>query len=81
LFRSKFETLCSSFKDVQEDNFGFYWEYYVPYYIEMEDQGMIETFSYLVYASSENQEVKKWLDENRTEIDSFYDWSSAFEWE
>lgn len=81
LFRSKFETLCSLFKDVQNDNFGFYWEYYVPYFIEMLDQDMIETFSYIVYASSENQEVKKWLDENRTEIDSFYDWSSAYEWE
>lgn len=81
LFRSKFETLCSSFKEVQEDNFGFYWEYYVPYYIEMVDQDMIETFSYLVYASSENEDVIKWLDENRTEIDSFYDWSSAYEWE
>ncbi len=80
LFMSKFETVCASLQENQEGNYGFYWKYYVPYFIEMKDNNMIETFSYLVYASSENKYVDKWLSENETKIDSFYKWSSDFEW-
>ena len=80
LFMDKFETVCSSLKEVQNDNFGFYWEYYVPYYIEMKDTNLIETFSYIVYATSESQDVQQWLKENENKIDSFYKWSSEYEW-
>ena len=80
LFMDKFETVCSSLKEVQKDNFGFYWEYYVPYYIEMKDANLIETFSYLVYATSESQDVQQWLKENENKIDLFYEWSSKNKW-
>ena len=80
LFINKFETVCSSLKEAQEDNYGFYWEYYVPYYIEMKDNNLIETFSYLVYASSENKNIQDWLDKNKSKIDLFYKWSSEYKW-
>ena len=73
LFINKFETVCSSLKEAQE-------EYYVPYYIEMKDNNLIETFSYLVYASSENKNIQDWLDKNKSKIDLFYKWSSEYKW-
>jgi tetratricopeptide (TPR) repeat protein len=81
LFMVKFATVCSSLKEVQKDNYGFYWEYYVPYFIELKEKDLIETFSYLVYASSEKKDVQKWLDKNEVKIELFYEWSSEYEWE
>jgi len=48
LFQEKFETVCSSLKEVKKDNYGFYWEYYAPYFIAMKDENLIETLSYLI---------------------------------
>ena len=79
-FLRKFETLCSSLKESQKDNHGFYWEYYVPYFIEMKDKGYLETFSYLAFATSDDKSTEKWLKANDAQIDSFYAWSSKFSW-
>lgn len=80
LFQNKFETVCSSLKEGQEDNFGFYWEYYVPYFLEMESKDLLETFSYIVYASSADKRVHTWLEKNGAKIEAFYDWSADYEW-
>lgn len=79
-FIRKFETICESLKESQKDNRGFYWEYYVPYFIEMKDKNLVEPFAYIVFASSDNPDVSKWLKSNQSEIDKFYEWSKAFEW-
>lgn len=79
-FISKFETVCSSLKEMQDQNFGFYWEYYVPYFVEMLDKNFIETFAYVAFASSESSDVKKWLKTHEKEIDDFYKWSDQFNW-
>jgi len=80
LFMDKFETVCESLKEIQEDHFGFYWDYYVPYYIAMKDKDLIETFSYLVFASTENKKTQDWLAANQTKVDVFYKWSSEYQW-
>lgn len=80
LFMKKFEVVCSSLDEIQKDNYGFYWEYYAPYYVEMYKNDLIETFSYLVYASSENKNAQDWLQNNSTKIDIFYNWSSEYDW-
>ena len=81
LFAQKFATVCSSMAEVKEDNTGFYWEYYAPYFIKMKEADLITTFSYLVYATSEDKDVQQWLDKNEDKIESFYKWSSDYEWE
>ncbi|MDB5256182.1 MAG: tetratricopeptide repeat protein [Chitinophagaceae bacterium] len=80
LFQRKFETICSSMKEVKKDNFGFYWEYYAPYFIEMKDKNLTETFSYIVFASSEDPDVVKWLKNHSVEIVTFYAWSKNYRW-
>jgi hypothetical protein len=80
LFSEKINTMCSSLSETKKDNFGFYWDYYVPYFIEMQNKKMIETFSYIAFASKESSDVKKWLKAHPKEIEDFFAWSTDFEW-
>lgn len=79
-FIRKFETVCASLKETKKDNYGFYWDYYVPYFTEMYDKKLIETFAYIAFASSDDKDVAKWLKSHQKEIDKFYDWSKEFKW-
>lgn len=79
-FIMKFEKICTSLEETQKDNHGFYWNYYVPYFVEMKDKNLIETFAYIAFASSDYPDVDKWLKGHKTEITKFYDWSKNFTW-
>jgi len=79
-FIRKFETVCSSLNETRKDNYGFYWNYYAPYFIEMKDKQLVETCAYIAFASSENPDVSSWLKSHKTEIDNFYSWSKSFYW-
>ena len=79
-FMRKFETVCASLKETRKDNFGFYWDYYVPYFIELKDKNFIVTFSYIAFASSNDPDVAKWLKGSKADIDKFYEWSKTFTW-
>ena len=79
-FIRKFSLLCAYMKDSEKDNYGFYWDFYVPYFIDMNDKGFTTTFAYIAFTSSGNEEVIEWLDTHKTEIEGFYQWSEAFKW-
>ncbi len=79
-FISKFETVCASLSETQDKNSGFYWDYYVPYFIEMKNNNLIETFAYIIYSSSEDKDVAKWIKAHGDDITRFYDWSKKFPW-
>ena len=79
-FIRKFETICSSLKERKKNNQGFYWDYYVPYFIEMKEHNLITTFAYIVFTSSENEEVNEWLNAHKKELDEFNNWSTNFKW-
>lgn len=79
-FIRKFNTLCSILSESKKDNSGFFWDYYAPYFIEMKEQNLVETFGYIAFASSDNAEVSKWLKEHKEEIGKFLDWSKGFSW-
>lgn len=80
LFVRKFGNFCGSLKESRDKNFGFFWEYYTPYFIEMHEKNLVETFSYLVFATSENEDAGKWLKSHKSAIDDFYSWSKNFQW-
>lgn len=79
-FIRKFEAVCASLKEGRKDNYGFYWSYYVPYFVEMKDQGFIETFGYIIFSTSDDAVNSNWLKAHQAEIDRFYDWSATFAW-
>jgi hypothetical protein len=79
-FIRKFETVCASLKETHKDNYGFFWDYYVPYFVEMKDKNLIETFGYIAFASSDKPEVSSWLQSNKNKVDQFFEWSKSFAW-
>ena len=79
-FIRKIDTICSALKTAKNANSGFYWDYYVPYFIDMKNRNFIETFGYIAFASTEDPDVMTWLKGHKTELDKFFEWSSAFAW-
>lgn len=80
-FIRKFDIVCSSLKETKQNNYGFYWNYYVPYFTAMKDKNLIEPFAYIVFASDDNPDVSNWIKSHQPEIDKFYEWSDKFSWE
>jgi tetratricopeptide (TPR) repeat protein len=79
-FIRNFEFLAGGLSVGQNDNTGFYWAFYAPYFIEMKEKGFMNTFGYLAHAESGDKDVIKWLEKHEIDIDKFYEWSSAFVW-
>jgi tetratricopeptide (TPR) repeat protein len=79
-FNRKIETVFGVMAEVQAKNSGFFWEFYAPYFIELQSKGYIETFSYIVYASSGLDYVNEWLTKNDRKIVEFYNWSDQYDW-
>jgi tetratricopeptide (TPR) repeat protein len=80
LFHDKFRMMCSTFTGELKDNHGFFWEYYTPYFGEMYNQNLTETFSYIVFASRGDKTVDKWIKTNKNEVVRFYEWTNQYEW-
>lgn len=79
-FMRKMETICSSLNEMKKKNYGFYWDVYAPYFIEIKKNKLIEPLAYIVYASSDTADVNEWLDKNQKELDRFYEWSKNYKW-
>jgi Tfp pilus assembly protein PilF len=79
-FIRKFSLLCGYLKETEKDNYGFYWDYYVPYFTDMKDRGFVITFAYIAYTTSKTPDVTHWLDSHKSEIAEFYKWSDEFKW-
>jgi hypothetical protein len=58
----------------------FVFKYYVPYFTELKKRNYVEPFYYYISRSSDNPEVKKWLDENSRQVDEFLNWSKQYQW-
>lgn len=79
-FIKKFSLLCGYLKETEKDNYGFYWDYYVPYFTEMNDKGFVTPFAYIAFSSTQTADMKDWLDAHKTEISEFSQWSADFKW-
>ncbi|MEO6722740.1 MAG: tetratricopeptide repeat protein [Ferruginibacter sp.] len=79
-FISNFETVCASLKETSKGSFGFFWDYYAPYFIAMKDNNLIEPFAYIIFGSSDKPDIATWLASNKAEVDKFLEWSDSFIW-
>jgi hypothetical protein len=79
-FIRKFSSLCGYLQENAKNNSGFYWTYYVPYFVEMNDKDFVETFAYIAFSSSKTTDVKDWLSAHKEEVTNFYLWSEKFAW-
>jgi hypothetical protein len=79
-FARKFETVCASLKENKKENYGFFWDYYVPYFTEMKDKNFVQVFSYIAFASNDDPDISQWLKGHKSEIEKFLEWSASFRW-
>lgn len=80
-FLRKFENIVSSLEEGYDENYGFYWDYYAPYFIQMKRNGMLETFAYVIFLSTDNTEVNKWINDHYSDAQKFMKWSYNYTWE
>lgn len=80
LFERSMNNLCKALSQQKAKNSGFYWEYYAPYFMEMQNNKLITVFSKLVYSVKKDKKSIKWLKANSSEVDRFYEWSNSFIW-
>jgi len=79
-FIRKLTTVCESLNENKKTGFGFSWDYYVPYFIEMKEKHFIETYAYIAFISSNDPKVIKWLNAHNSEMENFLKWSTSFDW-
>ncbi len=75
LFVSNTTSLISLLQSSREKNKGFWWEYYVDYFNDMQKAGHTEAFCYYISRSKPDKEIASWLAENEPKMTAFYDWS------
>lgn len=74
------KSLCSMLEKEKPKNAGFYWDYYAPYFIEMNKEGHTLAFSYIVYTASGEKAIKKWQEKNLSLVLKFYKWNDKYVW-
>jgi Tfp pilus assembly protein PilF len=80
LFITQMELMCSSLKESKKDNIGFYWEYYAPFFIELQEKKLVEPFAYIIFMSSEEANAEKWLKNHQDETSKLIDWLKTYQW-
>jgi tetratricopeptide (TPR) repeat protein len=58
----------------------FFHDYYLPLLEDMQKDSLLETASYIIYASSDDVAVQEWLDSNKDKVKAFYKWFNAYNW-
>lgn len=79
LFR-RYETMFAALSETSDNNYGFFWSYYAPFFTDLKEKGHLQTFSYIANASTNDAAVLDWLKSHRTETNNFFDWARTFEW-
>jgi tetratricopeptide (TPR) repeat protein len=79
LFSDNTKSLFSVLGELKKDNKGFWWDYYVEFFYSMTNDKHIETFSYYVTQSKEDDKITAWLETHKDKIDAFSKWYSNYD--
>lgn len=80
-FVLQFSSMCKMLGEQSAKQEGFTWNYYVPYFVELEKKGYVPAFSYLAHASQTDvPEVQQWLSAHPNEVAVFQEWSKTYIW-
>jgi lipopolysaccharide biosynthesis regulator YciM len=82
LFSETLSLVFSLMNDSKGDkkSTGFAWNYYRPYFAELEKQKHVEAFAYYIQQGSGSPEIIKWLLQNSEKVNAFLDWSKNYVW-
>jgi hypothetical protein len=77
-FARKMTSMFSFLGETATDNRGFFWEYYVPYFVEMKEKKLVNTFSNIVLDAAGDAAATVWLNTHPEEVQNFMIWSKGF---
>ncbi|WP_423128453.1 tetratricopeptide repeat protein [Gaoshiqia sp. Z1-71] len=73
LFAENNETIFKILGELKDDQSGFWWDFYVPFFYEMANEDLTKAFSYYI-SQSKGEEVSKWIEENPVQFERFINW-------
>jgi tetratricopeptide (TPR) repeat protein len=79
-FNRKFDIVCAALATSKKENYGFLWDYYVPYFLELKEKGYSEMFAHVAFAALGKPEITKYFQDNKTKLNEFSLWSSNYKW-
>jgi tetratricopeptide (TPR) repeat protein len=82
-FAEKLSLICKDLGEqtAKRKHKGFAWEFYAPYFAELERVGHGQAFAYLIRsADSADTEVQQWLQQHSSQVADFKAWSAAYVW-
>jgi tetratricopeptide (TPR) repeat protein len=80
LFVDSFDMLFSAMGNSDKKSAGFAWNYYRPYFVEMQSRKYVEPFCYYIQQTNKSDEVQNWLLKNHAQVEEFLKWSRAYRW-
>lgn len=75
LFAENNESIFKVLGELKQDNTGFWWDFYVPFFYDLANENLTETYSYYI-SQSQGEEPINWLNEHPIEIERFENWIS-----
>jgi len=75
LFAENNDGIFKILGELKKENSGFWWDFYVPFFHEMAEENLTETYSYYI-SQSQGAEVTKWFDEHNEDFEKFKTWMS-----
>lgn len=79
-FIRKFQAVCGALKESKKKNSGFYWDYYVPYFIKMKERKLVTPFAYTIFSSTKEEYITNWLANHHTKTTKLYIWDKFYDW-
>ena len=81
LFKNNLKKIIETKPEERKKEDAFFWDYYAPYFTEMNDKGFLETFAYMINSLRGNETyITEWIKDNESKITDFYTWSEAYRW-
>lgn len=82
LLVDQIETIVSvlSELDSKKNKSSFFYKYYVPYFVAMKKQDLIEPFVYYIFQKSGIPGITEWLEVHDDRVQAFKTWSDRYPW-
>ncbi|MEO8588072.1 MAG: tetratricopeptide repeat protein [Flavobacteriales bacterium] len=80
LFQEKFDSVCAVMDETKAGQYGFFWEYYAPYFVALKKAGHLEAAVMVMHRSSAATGVQNWLMTNKEAVTAFEEWTAAYAW-
>jgi hypothetical protein len=82
-FAEKFGALCRGLDEQKPaQRLGFNWQFYAPFFIEMEKKGHVQALAYTIQAmrAEVSPDVAVWLQQHSGQVAAMVGWAKAYQW-